>query len=141
MIIHISLYHDLFSAVPSAQDASPLPEDAPQRALAACQVLSDIEKGVIPLPEKLSMPLEDKVARKRLYLAMYLEPLRGLTYTEKSKTLPLTDTVVRDSIKVSLISIVVGHRVWQLTRQYFSSYPATTVPSSITYKLHARSYP
>ena len=101
MIVHLSLYHDLFSALPSAQDASPLPSNAPQRALAACQVLSNIENGTIRLPEKLVAPLQDKTARKRLWLALYLEPLRGLTFIEKQKVLPLTDAVIRDSIKVN----------------------------------------
>ncbi|KAK9894794.1 poly A polymerase C-terminal region-like protein [Cystobasidium minutum MCA 4210] len=101
MIVHLSLYNDLFSALPSAQDASPLPEDAPQRALAACQILANIENGSIRLPEKLLTPLQDKTAVKRLWLALYLEPLRGLTFTEKKKVLPLTDAVVRDSIKLS----------------------------------------
>lgn len=100
MIVHLSLYNDLFSALPTTQDASPLPEDAPQRALAACQVLSDIESASIRLPAKFLTPLQDKTAKKRLWLALYLEPLRGLTFTEKKKVLPLTDTIVRDSIKV-----------------------------------------
>lgn len=90
----------MFSALASAQEASPLPEDAAQQALAACQVLSGIENGRIDLPEKLRTPLQDKVARRRLYLASFLDPLRGLTYTEKKKVLPLVDTVIRDSIKV-----------------------------------------
>lgn len=100
MIAHLSLYNDLFSVLPTAQDASPLPEDAPQRALAACQILSDIEKGSIKLHAKFLTPLQDKIAKKRLWLALYLEPLRGLTFAEKKKVLPLTDAIVRDSIKV-----------------------------------------
>lgn len=101
LISHVSLYNDMFSAVPSAQDASPLPQDAPQRALVACRLLSETQKGHIGLPETLMADLQDSVARRRLYLALFLDPLRGLTYTEKKKVLPLVETVIRDSIKLS----------------------------------------
>ena len=94
------MYDEIFSALSTAQEASPLPSDAPERALAACQVLSDIEKGTLNTPGKLNTPLLNKVARRRLYLALFLDPLRGLTYTEKRKELPLVETVIRDSIKV-----------------------------------------
>lgn len=94
------MYDEIFSALSTAQEASPLPSDAPERALAACQVLSDIEKGILSIPENLNTPLQDKIARRRLYLALFLDPLRGLTYVEKKKELPLVETVIRDSIKV-----------------------------------------
>lgn len=111
MIVHLSLYKDLFSALASAQDASSLPDNAPQRALRVSEVLSRILQGTLALPDKLSAPLQDKTARKRLWLALYLEPLRGLTFTEKKKQLPLTDAVIRDSIKVDASRMITQRRL------------------------------
>jgi tRNA nucleotidyltransferase (CCA-adding enzyme) len=108
LINHLSLYHTLFSPLPNIQEASPIPADAPDAALLACTALSNIEKASDGrISQLLLAPLLDssspqaKIARKRLWLALVLAPLRDLTFIEKQKTVPLTDTIIRDSIKLS----------------------------------------
>lgn len=104
LIHHLSLYHLLFSPLASAGPPSaPLPEGAGDQALLAGEILQDIlrEGEQLGVPHALLSPLrEDKAARKKLWLAVALSPLKGLTYTEKKKTLPLSDAVIRDSVKL-----------------------------------------
>lgn len=57
---------------------------------------------------RLLNSLDNAIARKRFWLALTLLPFRGLTYKEKAKTLPITDAIIRDSVKVSEVRTMAG---------------------------------
>lgn len=134
LICHLSLYHDIFSPPPSAQDSSPLPADAPEQALKGCEISKQILDGTLVIPENLRKALNNPLARRRLWLALYLRPLRGLTFVEKKKQLPLTDATIRYSVKVRDVrDSRAKSRITSLTWLRVSSCPEEIVPLCNTF--------
>lgn len=99
LIYHLSLYDLLFFPISAVEQSEPIPEYAGDQALQAGEILQKLS-GSAEISQKLLSPLQDKLARKRLWLAVAVSPLRDITYVEKKKTLPLSHTVVGESVKV-----------------------------------------
>ncbi|CAD6577952.1 MAG: CCA tRNA nucleotidyltransferase, mitochondrial [Cyphobasidiales sp. Tagirdzhanova-0007] len=103
LIDHLSLYTLVFSPVSSfIKLSSPIPPDASKQALLAGRILKYIIEEAHRRPglSRIAIPIEDTLVRKRMWLAVTLSPLRKITYTEKQKTIPLSDTIIRDSVKL-----------------------------------------
>lgn len=96
---HLSLYDLLFSPVAPVEQSAPIAESAADQALQAGEILQDLVTAG-KASEKLLQPMQDKLAAKRIWLAVAVSPLRDITYAEKKKTLPLSHTVVGESVKV-----------------------------------------
>lgn len=101
----LSLYGLIFAPIdPPLSISARYPQDAAEQAILAGEIFSNLSQDPhrsSQLPTLLSH-VDDKTTRKRLWLALGLSPLSSITYQEKKKTVPLTDTIIRDSIKVSL---------------------------------------
>ena len=99
LIHHLSLYDLLFSPHLVVEQSEPIPSNAGDQALQAGEILQNLG-GSAGVGRKLLLPLQDTLARKRLWLAVAVSPLRDITYIERKKTLPLSHTVVGESVKV-----------------------------------------
>lgn len=100
LIHHLSLYDLLFSPISSLETSEAIPPTAGDVALQAGEILQSLVSGSSGVSSTLLASLQDKVAVKRLWLAVAVSPLRDITYIEKKKTLPLTHTVVGESVKL-----------------------------------------
>lgn len=100
-LIHdLSLYELLFSPIAAVEQSAPLAPSAGDLALQAGEIFQALVAPTTRASDRLLSPLSDKLAVKRLWLALAVSPLRDITYIEKKKTVPLSFTVVGDSIKL-----------------------------------------
>ncbi|KAF5312426.1 hypothetical protein D9619_003069 [Psilocybe cf. subviscida] len=109
LIHEVSLYHSIFSVIPSeVQAALPptLSESNPKSALAAASILHVLlsvgsSDSLAPHATLLSVARESSAPRARLYLALALLPYDGLVYRDqKDKAQSVVAAVIRESLKL-----------------------------------------
>lgn len=105
LIDQLQLYDLIFCPTPGTmQISAPIPKHAASLAVVSAEILAGLQTASADQTRlsTLLLPLKDKVAAKRLWLAVATLPLRDITYSEKKKTLPLTEYTVKECIKVRM---------------------------------------
>ena len=86
-----------------------LPWDRYVKGVASLEALLSSDSDTLPVHQILrDATLSDKSLRARLTLAAAMNPFRGMSYTVKKKQVPLVDSVIRDGLKVYVISLLIG---------------------------------
>jgi tRNA nucleotidyltransferase (CCA-adding enzyme) len=104
----LTLYGLIFAPLPNIEPSAAISPNASRDAIHLGSIFNSLlnpsssRNPVSASLNKLLSPAQDKTVRKRLWLAIALAPLRELTYMEKKKQTSLSETIIKDSIKVRL---------------------------------------